>query len=72
MPSRNMRVQNKSHYRPLCRSNLSEMYSGAGSNTGLEIQTFLVSSCGRRSHDQSQNTTLHGGTDGCHNTVVRC
>ena len=44
-------------------ANRAEVYTRAGSKTGVEIQAFLVPDCGRRPHDQPQNTTLHGRTE---------
>jgi NAD(P)-dependent dehydrogenase (short-subunit alcohol dehydrogenase family) len=46
------------------------MYSGGGSETGVENQAFLVSDCRGRSHDQSQNTPLHGEPHESYNKVA--
>ncbi len=50
----------------------AEVYSRAGSKTGVEIQAFLVPDCGRRPHDQPQNPTLHGGPHESYETIARC
>lgn len=53
------------------KTDRAEVYSGAGSDAGVEIQAFLVSDRRRRPHDQSQNATLHGRKDERHNALVR-
>src|SRR5262249_39756261 len=46
------------------------MYSGAGSDTRVENEALVVSDCGGRSHDQSQNTPFHGEAYESYNKVA--
>jgi hypothetical protein len=50
---------------------IEQMHSRAGSNTGVEIQTFLVPDCRGEPHHQPQNATLYGETNESNNKVAR-
>src|ERR1700751_1120768 len=41
-------------------ADLAQVHPGASSEARMEIKALLVSDCGRRPHDQSENSTFHG------------
>ena len=52
-------------------ADFSEVYSRAGCQASVEIQALLVPDCGRGPHDQSQDATFHGRTNGSNDKVAR-
>jgi len=61
--------QNRLHCRQLSRGDLTEMHSGAGSNTGVEIKPswYLIAEEDRMI---TRDTTLHGEEDGSNDEVA--